>query len=48
MDAPLRRVDRQVRIDELEHCLEYLLENYKFLLFVLAKLVVDNFGREYR
>jgi len=40
-----RRLNNQVRADEFEQHLEYLYENYKFLLFVLAKLVVDHFDR---
>ena len=44
----LRRVNRQVRADEFERHMEYLYENYKFLLFVLAKIVVDNLDREFR
>lgn len=43
-----RRLNNQVRADEFEQHLEYLYENYKFLLFVLAKLVVDHFDREFR
>ena len=41
-------MNNQVRADEFEQHLEYLYENYKFLLFVLAKLVVDHFDREFR
>ena len=37
-----------MRADEFEHYLEYLYENYKFFLFLLAKLILDNFDREYR
>ena len=43
----VRRLNNQVRADEFEQHLEYLYENYKFLLFVLAKLVVDHFDREF-
>ena len=41
-------MNNQVRADEFEQHLEYLYENYKFLLFVLAKVVVDHFDREFR
>ena len=40
-------MNNQVRADEFEQHLEYLYENYKFLLFVLAKLAVDHFDREF-
>ena len=43
----LRRVNPQVRTDDLGHCLEYLFANYKFFLFVVVKIVFDNFCRKY-